>query len=230
MILTGFGSDGIMAAVRAIALVCESLLLMLLRLFGSDAHTLDFCRRCGQPLPPAFFEDAAASPAAMIDSWLELIVEGVREEKLTARACQAALDMARIRELAAGDSAFEGLVSTASFAMAAATHNHATELLPGGICSADEQITPQRAHNVRAGASRDDTRAGVIQGHSDGTAARMCERSDCKKRRVEAAAQEGAAGPQDDNAKKAHSGRLGAAGGDAQGKARREERIKSAAT
>eukprot|EP00965_Chrysotila_dentata_P248887 6208591-Pleurochrysis_carterae.AAC.3 len=68
--------------------------------------------------------------------------------------------------------------------MAAATRNHAAEFLPGGICAA-EQTTPElrerlsgmpmtstvgderlfalgRAHDVRAGARRDDTRAGVI--------------------------------------------------------------------
>eukprot|EP00965_Chrysotila_dentata_P155116 5125649-Pleurochrysis_carterae.AAC.1 len=40
-ILTGFGFEGVMAAVRAIALVCESSLWMLLRAIGSDAHILD---------------------------------------------------------------------------------------------------------------------------------------------------------------------------------------------
>eukprot|EP00965_Chrysotila_dentata_P127467 4215355-Pleurochrysis_carterae.AAC.1 len=56
------------------------------------------------PTALAFFQQAAASPAAVIDGTLELIVDGVREEKLTARARRAALDMARIiRELAAGD-------------------------------------------------------------------------------------------------------------------------------
>eukprot|EP00965_Chrysotila_dentata_P104278 3443591-Pleurochrysis_carterae.AAC.1 len=41
-ILTGSGSEGIMAAARAMALVCESSLCwMLLRAIGSDAHILD---------------------------------------------------------------------------------------------------------------------------------------------------------------------------------------------
>eukprot|EP00965_Chrysotila_dentata_P062849 2082110-Pleurochrysis_carterae.AAC.2 len=40
-ILTGFGSDGILAAVRAMTLVCDSSLWMLLRAIGSDAHILD---------------------------------------------------------------------------------------------------------------------------------------------------------------------------------------------
>eukprot|EP00965_Chrysotila_dentata_P007197 233835-Pleurochrysis_carterae.AAC.1 len=34
-----------------------------------------------------------------------------------------------------------------------------------------------RAHDVRTGASRDDTRAGVILGHANGTAAWMRERA-----------------------------------------------------
>eukprot|EP00965_Chrysotila_dentata_P151927 5020135-Pleurochrysis_carterae.AAC.1 len=51
----------------------------------------------------AIFQQAAASAAAVIDGTLELIVDGVSEEKLTARALRAALDVARIRELAAGD-------------------------------------------------------------------------------------------------------------------------------
>eukprot|EP00965_Chrysotila_dentata_P046265 1537700-Pleurochrysis_carterae.AAC.1 len=39
-VLTGFGSEGTMAAVRAMALVCESALWMLLRAIGSDAHMI----------------------------------------------------------------------------------------------------------------------------------------------------------------------------------------------
>eukprot|EP00965_Chrysotila_dentata_P173177 5715120-Pleurochrysis_carterae.AAC.1 len=83
--------------------------------------------------------------------------------------------------------------------MAAATRNHAAEFLPGGICAA-EQITRElrerfsgmpmtstgaercfalgRGHDISAGASRDDTRAGVILGHADSTVAGMRERAD----------------------------------------------------
>eukprot|EP00965_Chrysotila_dentata_P043985 1462128-Pleurochrysis_carterae.AAC.1 len=104
--------------------------------------------------------------------------------------------MARIRKLAAGNLLVGRLLSAAFTAMAAAMRNHAAEFLPGGI-SAAESITaedcerlsgmlmtstgaeclfaPGRAHDVRAGASRDDTRAGVILSHADGTAAWMHE-------------------------------------------------------
>eukprot|EP00965_Chrysotila_dentata_P054057 1793982-Pleurochrysis_carterae.AAC.1 len=76
------------------------------------------------PTALAFFQQAAASPAAVIDGMLELIVDGVREEKLATRARRAALDMARIRELAAGDLLVGRLLSAAFTAMAAATRNH----------------------------------------------------------------------------------------------------------
>eukprot|EP00965_Chrysotila_dentata_P149504 4936753-Pleurochrysis_carterae.AAC.1 len=76
---------------------------MLLRAIGSDAHIPDVLPTMW-PNALAFLEQAAASPAAVVDGSLELIVEGVCEEKLTAKARRAALDMARIRTLAAGSS------------------------------------------------------------------------------------------------------------------------------
>eukprot|EP00965_Chrysotila_dentata_P095584 3159356-Pleurochrysis_carterae.AAC.1 len=78
---------------------------MLLRAIGPDAHILDLLPTMW-PNTLSFFQQAAAPPAAVIDCTLELIVDGVREEKLTARARRAAYDMARIRELAAGDLLF----------------------------------------------------------------------------------------------------------------------------
>eukprot|EP00965_Chrysotila_dentata_P133727 4423076-Pleurochrysis_carterae.AAC.1 len=76
-----------------------------------------------------------------MDGTLELIVDGVGEEKLTARAHRAALDMARLRELAAGDLRVGRLLSAAFMAMAAVTLNHAAEFLPGGICAAESITT-----------------------------------------------------------------------------------------
>eukprot|EP00965_Chrysotila_dentata_P077999 2572053-Pleurochrysis_carterae.AAC.1 len=52
------------------------------------------------PIALAFFQQVAEAPAAVIDGMLELIVDGVRKEKLIALLRQAALDMARIRKLA----------------------------------------------------------------------------------------------------------------------------------
>eukprot|EP00965_Chrysotila_dentata_P180473 5957420-Pleurochrysis_carterae.AAC.1 len=124
---TSFGSDGIIAALRAMALVCESTLWMLLLAIGSDAHILDV-------LPTM----VAALSAGVIDGVLELIVEGAHKEKLTARAQRAAFDIARTRKLAAGDAAVERLVSAAFSAMATAKRNHSAEFLPGGICAAEQ--------------------------------------------------------------------------------------------
>eukprot|EP00965_Chrysotila_dentata_P070074 2314699-Pleurochrysis_carterae.AAC.1 len=66
-----------MAALRAMALVCESSLSlsMLLRAIGSDAHMLDVLPTMW-PTALAFFYQAVASPAAVIDGTLELIVDG----------------------------------------------------------------------------------------------------------------------------------------------------------
>eukprot|EP00965_Chrysotila_dentata_P060759 2013268-Pleurochrysis_carterae.AAC.1 len=64
-----------MAAVRAMALVCESSLWILLRAIGSDAHILDVLPTMW-PTALAFFQQAAALPAAVIDGTLELIVDG----------------------------------------------------------------------------------------------------------------------------------------------------------
>eukprot|EP00965_Chrysotila_dentata_P003069 100172-Pleurochrysis_carterae.AAC.1 len=75
-----------------------------------------------------------------MDGSLELVVEGVRKEKLTARARCAAIDIARIREMVAGSPIVERLLSAAFAATAISTRNHAAEYLPGGICAA-EQIT-----------------------------------------------------------------------------------------
>eukprot|EP00965_Chrysotila_dentata_P188625 6172851-Pleurochrysis_carterae.AAC.5 len=62
-------------------LVCESALWMLLRAIGSDAHILDVLLTTWTTAL-AFFKQAAASPAAVVDRTLELIVEGARGEKL----------------------------------------------------------------------------------------------------------------------------------------------------
>eukprot|EP00965_Chrysotila_dentata_P249316 6208841-Pleurochrysis_carterae.AAC.3 len=72
---------------------------MLLHAIGSDAHVLDVLPTMW-PTALAFFKQATAAPAAVIDGTLELIIKGVHEEKLTARARQAARDMARILERA----------------------------------------------------------------------------------------------------------------------------------
>eukprot|EP00965_Chrysotila_dentata_P107789 3560227-Pleurochrysis_carterae.AAC.1 len=119
---------------------------MLLRAIGSDAHILDVLPTMW-PEALAFFKQAAASPAAVVYGSLELIVEGVREDKLTARAHRAAFDMARIRTLSAGSSLVGRLLSAAFTAMAADSRNHAAEFLPSGVCAA-ESITDENRERL----------------------------------------------------------------------------------
>eukprot|EP00965_Chrysotila_dentata_P238473 6202517-Pleurochrysis_carterae.AAC.1 len=66
---------------------------MPLRMIGSDAHIHDVLQTMWLTAR-AFFEQATALPEGVIDETLELVVEGVREEKLTARARQAAQHVA----------------------------------------------------------------------------------------------------------------------------------------
>lgn len=189
-ILTGFRSDGIKAAVRSLALICDAALWVLLRCIGSDDHILDVLPKMWTHALE-FFEKAATAPQLVIEGSLALIIEGVREAKETPRARRAAIDLQRIRRLSTGDRLVERMVGAAFSAMAASTRNHASEFLPGGVCSSDK-ITPElrarlngcpltstsaermfalgRAHDKRAGASRDDTRAGVVLGGMDNTA------------------------------------------------------------
>eukprot|EP00965_Chrysotila_dentata_P250011 6209208-Pleurochrysis_carterae.AAC.1 len=59
----------------------------------------------------------------------------------------AALDIARIRELAAGSPIVERLLSAAFAAMATSTRHHSAAFLPGGVCAA-EQITDEIHHRL----------------------------------------------------------------------------------
>eukprot|EP00966_Prymnesium_polylepis_P325229 7381210-Prymnesium_polylepis.1 len=140
-ILTGFGSDTIMAAVRALAIICDAVLWELLRAIGGDDHILDVLPKMW-PTTLAFFEKAAESPGEVVDGTLMLKIEGGREAKVTPRAKRAATDMQRIRRVAVGDPLVARMVGAACKAMVEATRNHASEFLPGGICASDK-ITPE---------------------------------------------------------------------------------------
>eukprot|EP00965_Chrysotila_dentata_P016668 553258-Pleurochrysis_carterae.AAC.1 len=85
-ILTGVISEDIIASVRAMVLGCESSLWMLLRATRSNAHILDVLPTMWTTTVAFFDQAAAASPAAVIDVTHEIIVDGVREEKLAERA------------------------------------------------------------------------------------------------------------------------------------------------
>lgn len=195
-ILTGFRSDGIMSAVRALAIICDAALWVLLSAIGTDEHILDVLPKMW-PAALDFFERGAASPSQVVDGSLRLTIEEARDPKDTPRARRAAIDMQRIRRLAAGDALVERMVAAALTAMAKETRNHASEFLPGGICAADKvtadlrkrlngcpmtstgaerMFAIARAHDARAGASRDDTKAGVVLGGMDDTSGFMRER------------------------------------------------------
>eukprot|EP00965_Chrysotila_dentata_P000170 5431-Pleurochrysis_carterae.AAC.1 len=95
--------------------------------------------------------------------------------------------------------------------------------MPMTSTDAERLFALEHAHDICAGASRDDTRAGVILGHADGTAAWMRERADgeeeCKLLRKRA--RQGLKVTK--HAGETQSSWLGAAG-DAQGQACRRSR------
>ena len=193
-ILTGFNSPEIMAAVRAMALICDSCLFTGLRSIKPEdtAHILDVLPSFW-PKVLGFFEEAAQSPATVVSGELCLLpAETARQRKETPRAARAEIDMQRIRAAAKGDPLLERMLSAAFTAMAAGTRNHASEFLPGGrLCS--EKVTPElrkafdgcqttstsvergfaigRLHDRQAGVARADSRAGWVLGKMDGTVA-----------------------------------------------------------
>ena len=89
-----------MAAVRALAVICEAELWELLRSIGGDDHILDVLPKMWLATL-AFFEKAAESPGEVVDGTLVLKIEGGREAKVTPRAKRATTDMQRIRRVAA---------------------------------------------------------------------------------------------------------------------------------
>ena len=200
-ILTGFGSDEIMAAVRSLALICDACLWPLLRSIGSNKHILDVLPVMW-PQALAFFKEAASSPQHIMDGSLELLLSCDREAKLTERAKRSAVDMQRIRAKVAGNELIAKMLTAAFNAMAEATSNHASEFLSGGALAA-EVITAEhrerlsgcpmtsigaervfalgRFHDKRAGASRDDTRQGLIQTTMDDTTGFMRQRENAEE-------------------------------------------------
>ena len=190
-ILTGANSEPCMAAVRAMAIICDAVLWPLLKAVkpSAEKHVLDVLPTVW-PKTLRFFEDAAANPTGLLDGSLRLELGGAASPAaaastvgLTRRAERARIDMARIRGKAAGDPLVARLLAAAAAAMATSTKNHASEWLPGGKLSA-EVITPalrarydalvststsvERLHALgrcaddRGGMQRAESRAGVV--------------------------------------------------------------------
>ena len=189
-ILTGTSSPACMAAVRAMAIIADSVLWRLLRAVKPPAekHVLDVLPTVW-PQALDYFERGAADPASVIEGSLSMGLGGATPAAVTPgqarRGERARLDTLRIRSAAVGDPVVERLMAAAFTAMAAGTRNHASEYLPGGkLCAA--VITPElrakydaliststcveRVHAVGCDADergkwqRPDTRAGIVLG------------------------------------------------------------------
>jgi hypothetical protein len=196
-ILTGASSDPCMAAVRAMALICDAVFWPLIKAVkpGADKHTLDVLPTVW-PKALEFFRDAAERPRGLIDGSLRLELGTEAAAAPTAsqakRSARSQIDMKRIRGKATGDPLIERLLAAACKAMAAGTENHAAEFLgPNGkLCTA--KITPElrakydalpttstsverlhafgRIADDQAGLQRADTRAGVCLAKYNGQA------------------------------------------------------------
>jgi hypothetical protein len=192
-ILTGTSSPACMAAVRAMALIADTVLWKLLPAVkpSAEKHVLDVLPVVW-PGALDFFEKAAADPAAVIDGSLVMALGGEAAVAPAAatpgqvrRSDRGRLDMVRIRTASRGDELVAKLLTAAFTAMAKGCRNHASEWLPGGkLCA--EVITPalrakydalvststcvERVHAVgrdadeRAKWQRADTRAGLVVG------------------------------------------------------------------
>jgi hypothetical protein len=147
-ILTGCSSEPCMAAVRAMAIVCDAVLWPLLRAVkpSAEKHVLDVLPVVW-PTALKYFKAAAAAPAGVVDGSSRLDLGGhaltVSTAAQATRSARGRLDMERIREKAKGDPLVERLLTAAFAAMADATENHAAEWLgpDGKLCAG--KITPE---------------------------------------------------------------------------------------
>ena len=101
-----------MAAVRAMAIICDTVLLPLLRAVkpGADKHVLDVLPKVW-PRALEFFRDAAARPRGLVDDDLRLdlgevagVAAGAASASQARRSERAHLDMLRVCAKAKGDA------------------------------------------------------------------------------------------------------------------------------
>jgi hypothetical protein len=150
-ILTGAKSEPCMAAVRAMAIVCEAVLWPLLKAIkpAPDKHVLDVLPNVW-PKAVEFFRDVEARPAGLLESTLRMDLGAAAPAAPATTAAQARrserarIDMERIRARAKGDALVERLLKAAAAAMAKATENHASEWLgpDGKLCAAKVAADP----------------------------------------------------------------------------------------
>ena len=208
-ILLGKGSPPCMAAVRAMAIICDAVLWPLLRAVkpAADKHVLNVLPKVW-PAALAFFRDAAERPRGLVEGDLKIDlgahaaaapVAGQSQERRSARAAR---DMQRIRAAAKGDELVERLLAAACRKMAEETENHASEWLPGGkLCSAN--LTPElyarydalvststsveRLHAIgrdvdeRGGMQRSETRGGLVLARNNGQAVWLAGKSEVEQ-------------------------------------------------
>eukprot|EP00966_Prymnesium_polylepis_P065098 1510919-Prymnesium_polylepis.2 len=137
-----------MAAVRAMAIICDAVLWPLLRAVkpSSEKHTLDVLPVVW-PKARAFFQACAAAPADVVAGSARLDLGTPPPTAPTAaqatRSERHRIDMGRIRGKAASDPLVARLLTAAFDAMVAATENHAAEWLApdGKLCAG--KITPE---------------------------------------------------------------------------------------
>ena len=155
-ILTGTKSPACMAAVRSMAIICESVLWPLLKAIKpkADKHTFDVLPMVWTKARE-FFTHAASRPRGLIEGSLRLDLgddvcppdAAPRTDAQRRRSQRAAIDMTRIREKNQGDQQqldiVEKLLAAACTAMIRATENHDREWLgpDGKLCA--EKITPE---------------------------------------------------------------------------------------
>lgn len=208
-ILLGKGSPPCMAAVRALAIICDAVLWPMLRAVkpAADKHVLDVLPQVW-PAALAFFSDAAERARGVVEGDLKIDLGAHAAAAPAAGASQArrgargALDMQRIRAAAKGDELVERLLAAAFGKMVDETKNHASEWLPGGkLCSAN--ITPElrarydalvststcveRLHAIgrdvdeRGGMQRSETRGGLVLARNNGQAAWLAGKSEAEQ-------------------------------------------------
>jgi len=149
-ILKGANSNEIMAAVRAMAFMCDAVLWPLLRAVKptADKHVFDVLPHVW-PAAINFFKAAAAAPEKVIDGSLSIDLganaaphPASTTEGQLKRSARARKDMERIRAAATGDELVAKLLTAAFEAMIPGTENHAAEYVGNGKCAL-ANITPE---------------------------------------------------------------------------------------
>lgn len=141
-----------MAAVRAMAIICESVLWQLLPAIkpSADKHVLDVLPELW-PRALAFVRAASADPSSVVDGSLAMDLGSASAASgatttpgaVATRTQRSRLDMARIRRKSSGCEVVQKLLAAAFDAMGKAIANHAAEWLPAGELKTDGSLTEE---------------------------------------------------------------------------------------